>query len=96
MWSTVWAEDSGREGAASAQQLPAYCGPEGAHFLRKQRHCVAILVQHCVAVGLLKAQDDCAPAHVIVVVKSSRSDLILRICYVPCCDGILPRATTSH
>ncbi len=67
---TIGAEDSGSEGAACAQQLPADSCAYGAHVFCHERHHVAILVQHCVSIGLLKAQDDCAPASAEIQITS--------------------------
>jgi len=59
---TIGAEDGGCHRTSCAQQLPAHSLAKAAHILSKQGHSVAFLVQHCVAVGLLKAQNYCTPA----------------------------------
>ena len=73
---TVRAEDCGGKGAPRTQQLPAHSLAQAAQVLCQQRHRVPVLVKHCVAVGLLKAQDHCAPA------CSRASGLQLPVCDV--------------
>ena len=58
---TVGAEHGGGEAAARAQKLPPDGFTKPAQVLRQQRDCGALLVQHRVAVGLLKAQHHGAP-----------------------------------
>ena len=59
---TVRAEDSGAKGAPRAQQLPPDGSADRACVFCHERHHIAILVQHCVAIGLLKPQDYRSPA----------------------------------
>jgi hypothetical protein len=59
---TVCAEHGALEAAPRAQQLPLDLIAYAADLLSNQRHHVAILIVHGELGGLLKAQDDCAPA----------------------------------
>lgn len=59
---TIRAEHGGGERAAALHELAPHGCAQAAGVLRHQRHRVAVLVQHGVLVGLLKAQEDGAPA----------------------------------
>lgn len=61
---TVRAEDCGCEGAMGAQQLPSNLPAHAAQLFRHECHSVPCLIQYGVLVGLLKAEDHCAPAGV--------------------------------
>ena len=69
----IWPKHSGLEGPPRAQELTPHLCPQTAQLLCHERNCVPILVQHCVAVGLLKAKDDCSPAHMgVLSIRSAR------------------------